>query len=90
MVCGLQLPAVLPYLATIVTVAAFDASGPVVVIEARTCDGTATCCPRCGVGSAWVHSRYGRRLADVALGGWPVRIELSVRRLYCENPACPR
>ncbi|WUG05682.1 transposase family protein (plasmid) [Streptomyces sp. NBC_00467] len=48
------------------------------------------CCPRCGVASAWVHSRYGRRLAEVAFGGRPVRIQLSVRRLYCENPACPK
>jgi hypothetical protein len=40
--------------------------------------------------SAWVHSRYERQLADAALGGRPVRIDLSVRRLYCENPACPK
>lgn len=38
--------------------------------------------------SDWVHSRYVRHLADTALGGRPVRIDLSVRRLYCENPAC--
>ncbi|WP_308364939.1 transposase [Streptomyces sp. ISL-86] len=38
----------------------------------------------------WCHSRYVRRLADVPLGGRPLRIDLSVRRLYCENPACPK
>ncbi|GHH56353.1 transposase [Streptomyces candidus] len=38
--------------------------------------------------SAWVHSRYERQLADAAVGGRPVRIDLCVRRLYCENPAC--
>ncbi|WJY53590.1 transposase [Streptomyces chengbuensis] len=38
----------------------------------------------------WRHSRYARRLADVALGGRPVRIDLSVRRLYCENSVCPK
>jgi len=26
----------------------------------------------------------------MATGGRAVRIELSVRRLYCENPACPK
>lgn len=31
-----------------------------------------------------------RQVADEAVGGRPVRIELSVRRLYCENPACPK
>ncbi|MFD9824877.1 hypothetical protein [Streptomyces violascens] len=40
--------------------------------------------------SDWVHSRYVRHLTDAALGGRPVRISLSVRRLYCENPACPK
>ncbi|MFE8990760.1 hypothetical protein ACFYMI_23580 [Streptomyces collinus] len=37
-----------------------------------------------------MHSRYVRHLADAALGGQPVRIDLSVRRLYCENSACPK
>lgn len=40
--------------------------------------------------SEWVHSRYERHLADAAVGGRAVRIDLSVRRLYCENPACPK
>ncbi|MFF6888745.1 hypothetical protein ACFY9F_36865 [Streptomyces sp. NPDC012421] len=31
-----------------------------------------------------------QHLADAALGGRPVRIDLSVRRLYCENPSCPK
>jgi hypothetical protein len=37
-----------------------------------------------------VHSRYVRHVADEAVGGRPVVIDLSVRRLYCENPACPK
>src|SRR6266542_3324262 len=40
--------------------------------------------------SDWIHSRYTRRLADTAIGGRPARIELQVRRLYCENPLCPK
>ncbi|MGW0886286.1 ISL3 family transposase [Streptomyces sp. NPDC002671] len=37
-----------------------------------------------------VHSRYGRRLADTPVGDRPVLIELTVRRLYCENIRCSR
>jgi len=37
-----------------------------------------------------VHSRYCRTLADVAVGGRPVLIRLSVRRLFCEAPGCAR
>jgi len=37
-----------------------------------------------------VHSRYRRRLADVALGGRRMVIVLSVRRLFCHNQACQR
>ncbi|MET7860089.1 ISL3 family transposase [Streptomyces sp. NPDC005318] len=40
--------------------------------------------------SNWIHSRYVRHLADAALGGRPVRIDLSVRRLFCENASCPK
>ncbi|MFB7337782.1 hypothetical protein ACFC00_40235 [Streptomyces adustus] len=37
-----------------------------------------------------MHSRYGRTLADVAVGGRPVLIGLSVRRLFCDGPDCGR
>lgn len=60
------------------------------VIEARTRSRVPAGCSGCGVLSAWAHSRYVRHLADAALGGQPVRIDLSVRRLYCENPSCPK
>jgi transposase len=40
--------------------------------------------------SDWLHSRYVRHVADEAVGGRPVVIDLSVRRLYCENPQCPK
>lgn len=40
--------------------------------------------------SDWGHSRYIRHLHDASLGGRPVRIDLSVRRLYCENAVCPK
>ncbi|MET7931511.1 transposase family protein [Streptomyces sp. NPDC005349] len=47
-------------------------------------------CPDCGRESARVHSRYPRTLADVAVGGRPVLISLTVRRLSCGGPDCGR
>ena len=46
-------------------------------------------CPRCGVLSSRVHSRYERRLADAAVGGQRVVIRLAVRRFFCVSVACP-
>lgn len=37
-----------------------------------------------------MHSQYQRRLTDAAVGGRPVVIELSVRRLFCDADGCPR
>ncbi|WP_239516912.1 MULTISPECIES: ISL3 family transposase [unclassified Streptomyces] len=47
-------------------------------------------CPGCAAVSSRVHSTYGRRLAGTPVGDRPVRIELTVRRLYCENFHCSR
>ncbi|WP_239516803.1 MULTISPECIES: transposase family protein [unclassified Streptomyces] len=60
-----------------------------VVVTARTRAGPVRC-PGCGQQSSWEHSRYVRRLGDEAIGGRAVRIDLSVRRLYCENTACSK
>ncbi|WP_353962693.1 transposase family protein [Streptomyces sp. NBC_00249] len=56
---------------------------------ARTRDGPAAC-TGCGQESLWVHSDYQRHVADEAAGSRSLRIDLTVRRLYCENPSCPR
>ncbi len=61
----------------------------VVHIVARTLDGSASC-PDCELPSDRVHSCYGRRLADTPVGDQPVVIELTVRRLYCDNDRCGR
>lgn len=66
------------------------ATGSTVVVRACTPDEVPARCTGCRASSHWVHSRYVRHLADAALGGRPVRIELSVRRLYCENSTCPK
>ncbi|MET7782843.1 transposase family protein [Streptomyces sp. NPDC005388] len=61
--------------------------GELVVVRARVSAEWAGC-PACGAVSARVHSRYVRRLADGAVGGRPVVIELQVRRFRCRGRAC--
>ncbi|MEU2132385.1 transposase family protein [Streptomyces sp. NPDC018352] len=63
--------------------------GEFVVVQARASADRAVC-PACGTTSARVHSRYVRRLADSAVGGRPVVIELRVRRFRCRQGACPQ
>ncbi|MEV2236373.1 ISL3 family transposase [Streptomyces phaeochromogenes] len=58
-------------------------------VEARARDSVLPC-PDCGVYSGRVHSWYQRCLADAAVGGRPVVIDLSVRRLFCDVTGCPR
>jgi transposase len=67
-----------------------EVGAELVRIVARTPAGVAVACPGCGQLSDWEHSRYVRHLADEAVGGRAVMIDLSVRRLYCENPRCPK
>lgn len=61
----------------------------VLVVTASTRDGPARC-TGCAQASRRVHSAYVRHVADEAVGGRPLRIDLQVRRLYCENPGCPK
>ncbi|WUL72448.1 hypothetical protein OHA62_46845 [Streptomyces sp. NBC_00343] len=63
--------------------------GGMVRVRARTLDG-AFPCPSCGLCSYRVHSRYRRHLADAAVGGCPVVVDLSVRRLFCDVTDCAR
>ena len=63
--------------------------GSTVRIEAEVArDGAA--CPGCGHVSRRVHSRYDRRLLDLAVGGRETIIQLRVRRFVCQLPACGR
>jgi hypothetical protein len=50
----------------------------------------AVSCPDCATPSSRTHSGYDRCLADTPIGGQPMVIILTVRRLYCENPDCQR
>ncbi|MFJ8108358.1 nuclear transport factor 2 family protein [Streptomyces sp. NPDC096132] len=64
--------------------------GGTVHVTARTRDDLVVDCPGCGTAAHRVHSRYERHLADTGLAGRPVVIDLSVRRLVCDWPTCPR
>ncbi|MFE0156292.1 transposase family protein [Nonomuraea sp. NPDC059007] len=57
------------------------------LVRART-KGTPSGCTGCGKLSSRVHGRYRRLLQDLPAGGRQVLIELSVRRLICQNPLC--
>ncbi|GAA4996484.1 hypothetical protein GCM10023317_26110 [Actinopolymorpha pittospori] len=81
-----SLPLLLPHLADVV-VRGVEHLESEVVIWARASSGGALC-PQCGAGSARVHSRYWRRLADTAIGGRPVVIKLQVRRFFCIADGC--
>lgn len=72
-----------------VTIDGIHEVGGRVVIEARSRQDQAAC-PGCGIESARVHGRYQRRLADTALAGRPVVIQLLVRRLLCREAGCAR
>jgi transposase len=47
-------------------------------------------CPACGQSSTRVHSRYHRHLQDVPAHGRVVRLELHLRRFFCDLPGCPQ
>ncbi len=47
-------------------------------------------CPLCQCRTACVHSRYTRVVADLPWAGWGVRLELHVRRFFCQNQECKR
>ncbi|MFC5748076.1 transposase family protein [Actinomadura rugatobispora] len=60
-----------------------------VVVTART-QTTSAVCYQCGTPTGRRHSRYRRRLHDLAAGGRPVLILLEVSRFFCDNPSCER
>ncbi|SOE79474.1 zinc-finger of transposase IS204/IS1001/IS1096/IS1165 [Streptomyces sp. OV198] len=78
-----------PHLKTVLVERVFVEGGPVHV-TARSRDDLVVDCPGCGTAAHRVHSRYQRHLADTAVAGRPVVIDLSVRRLVCDRPTCPR
>jgi transposase len=51
---------------------------------------SAALCPLCQSCSESIHSRYMRVIADLPWAGWAVRLELHVRRFFCQNEECKR
>jgi transposase len=45
-------------------------------------------CPQCHRSSTRVHSHYQRKLNDLPWEGIPVRIQLHVRRFFCDTKGC--
>ncbi|MDX2828644.1 ISL3 family transposase [Streptomyces ipomoeae] len=60
-----------------------------VALTARTATREAAC-PGCGTLSGRVHGGYRRRLADLAVAGRKVVIDLGVRRFLCQAAPCAR
>ncbi len=50
--------------------------------------GEGSVCPECRHASRRIHSRYCRWLNDLPREGIPVRIELRVRRFFCDTEGC--
>jgi transposase len=50
--------------------------------------GEQSCCPQCHCSSTRIHSYYQRKLSDLPWEGIPVRIQLDVRRFFCDTDEC--
>ncbi len=85
---SVDLGVLLPHLAGVIIEEIAVAAGLLLVL-ARARAATAAC-PKCGTEPGRVHSRYGRRLADAAIGGRQVEIRLEVRRSFSPAPGCRR
>jgi transposase len=47
-------------------------------------------CPECGTPAARLHSRYTRYPSDLPICGYFVRLELHVKKYFCQKRECPR
>jgi transposase len=64
-----------------------DEQSLVAIVETNVSEAL---CPLCHCRSESIHSRYTRVVADLPWAGWPVRLELHVRRFFCQNKECKR
>lgn len=60
------------------------------LIVTATARRRAVACPKCGHSSTRVHSRYRRTLADLPWHVLRVRLDVRVRRFFCDVPRCQR
>lgn len=61
----------------------------VIEIDLRASQVTASC-PSCGQISTRRHSTYTRTVRDTPWGKVPIRLRLTMRRFFCDNPECNR
>ncbi|HEV2659931.1 MAG TPA: ISL3 family transposase [Ktedonobacteraceae bacterium] len=66
-----------------------EVEGKVITATVQTTAPEAQC-PQCACRSTRVHSRYIRRLADLPWLGCAMRLELHVRRFFCQHSDCQR
>jgi transposase len=64
-------------------------AGEMVWVRART-RAAAVVCPGCGAATARVHGYHERTVADVPVDGRRVLVRVTVRRMRCPVPDCPR
>lgn len=62
-----------------------DAQGIVATVAAIA---PTSVCPQCGSSSGRIHSHYVRHVADLPWHGVAFRLELHVRRFFCDHGAC--
>ena len=60
-----------------------------VTLFTSSCESKARC-PLCGSGSSRVHSRYLRTVSDLPWHGVPVKLDVRVRRFFCDEASCQR
>lgn len=60
------------------------------IIFAVRAIASAVACPLCQHAADRIHSHYQRTLLDLPWQGNPVRIEVRVRKFFCDNPQCAR
>ena len=64
-----------------------DAEGIVAAVAAIA---PTSVCPQCGQPSPRIHSHYVRHVFDLPWHGVAFRLELHVRRFFCDHAACPQ
>jgi transposase len=82
------MPTLLPAPQTLDLVA-LHADRSQITIVARSC-ATGASCPLCGQVSTRIHSQYHRQVLDLPWIGVSVRLDLTVRRFFCDTPSCER
>jgi len=64
--------------------------GEEVIVLSVSSNNPTNLCPFCGIPSSRVHSHYQRYPADLPLAGFAVRLDMNVRRFFCDNSDCER